>query len=87
MPAKHKKIHSQHEVELRRYHKEVREFKTLCQENGMSYKTYKEADEHDICVLSRNEYELHDMRSMIVEDNESYFLTQEDYEKWCNSDI
>ena len=77
------RIQSQEERELREYHADVRKFKNWCNENNVTYHTFDDADNLDYCVLSRNEYDLHDVRRCLVEDHESYFLNLEDYEKWC----
>lgn len=80
------RIQSQSELEARRYHKEVRDFKEWCKEHNIYYLTYEEASDKDICVLSTLEYELHDTKSLISDENESYFLTPKDYETWCDEE-
>ena len=85
MAARHTKPkqHSLHETLIRYHHKKVRELKGWCENNNIPYFSYNEAEMSDICVCSKVEYELHDTRQMCCEDNESYFLHPEDYEKWC----
>ena len=84
MVARHtKRIPSQRELETRRYHKDVRNFKKWCEDNNVSYYTYENADKDFICVLSRYEFDLNEKRERCSENNEQYFLSLEDYEKWC----
>ena len=89
MAARHSKLkkrirtYSENELCTRRYHSEVRAFKEWCQKHGIVYKTYDNADPSDVCVLSRDEYNLHDTRQIIFLDSECYFLSIEDYETWC----
>lgn len=68
--------------ELRRYRNEVNRFKKWCEVNEVAYMDYDEASQDDICILSLNEFDLGDTRSQILEDHESMFLSQEDYELW-----
>ncbi len=79
---KRRKSYSEDELELRRYHSDVRKFKNWCYENGIEPKTFNTADGYDICILSRNEYCIGDSRISMTEDNESYYLSPQDYEKW-----
>ena len=70
---------------LRRYRLEVAKLKEWCKENNITL--YSFSDErtmaHYICVQSKNEFNLHERRRDIEEDAESYFLTEEDYDKYC----
>ena len=68
---------------LRQHRSEVRKLKKWCNEAGVKVLTYSEASDEDICALSKEEYDLGDERKLIAEDNESYFLTPDAYEKWC----
>lgn len=89
MAARHSKItqksktYSEGELCKRRYHSDVRKFKEWCDDNNVTYKTFSDANDDDVCVLSQDEYHLHDTRRMISEDCEDYFLNIEDYETWC----
>lgn len=89
MADKHKgrtRVQSQAEREKRQHHSEVRKLKQWCYQNGIICKSYKEAENDDICVLSRSEYDLHEAKAYLVEDNESYFLSPTSYETWCDED-
>ena len=83
--CKRPKAWSERQLFTRRYHSDVRNFKEWCEENAIEYRTYDTAYPNDICVLSMNEYHLHDARNLIYEDAEDYFLNLTDYEKWCES--
>lgn len=66
-----------------RYREEVRKFKEWCSDHDISYYTYDYAESTYICVMSRDEYLLHEIRRNISEDDECYFLSPTDYETWC----
>lgn len=78
-----RKVYSEEELQKRRYHGDVRKFKEWCSENRIEFKTHDLAEADDICVLSRDEYSLGDYRISIEEDNENYYLSPQNYEKWC----
>ena len=82
---KRRKIYSEKELCTRKYHQDVKKFKKWCHENDIEYKTYSSANLDDICVLSLDEYHLHDSRMQILEDCEDYFLDPKDYEIWCET--
>lgn len=77
-----RRTYSENELYKRRYHKDVRDFKAWCIEHNIEYSVYDHANPDDICVLSLNEYHLHETRAQILEDEEDYFLNLEDYEIW-----
>lgn len=73
---------------LRKYHSEVRKFKEWCyNHDDIDWFTFDTANPDCICVLSRNEYDLHEYRRNIEEDSESYFLSEEDYDTWCDEEV
>lgn len=78
----HRKAYSEQEFITRRFHKDVRQFKEWCDKHGVPYSTFDTAEEEDICVLSKNEYHLHEERRSILEDEEDYFLNPAAYETW-----
>lgn len=75
---------TEHERMLREHEKQVNRLKRWCEKHNVPLKNFDEADAEDICVVSRSDYELEDERYIILEDNDSYFLTPEDYEKYKN---
>ena len=78
-----KRVQSMKETETRKHHSNVRFLKRWCEEHNTICKNWNDAKSDDICVVSRSDYDLHEYRSNCVEDNESYFLKQEDYEQWA----
>lgn len=81
-----RKVYSERELITRRFHKDVRCFKEWCDKHGVPYSTFDTAEEEDICVLSRNEYHLHEERKSILEDEEDYFLNPAAYETWTEEE-
>ena len=69
----------------RDYHRECRVFNEVCRDLHITKRNFEEALDTDICVLSTNEYEIFDTRDTIEKDNESWFLSPEDYEIYKNS--
>ena len=75
------RIQSQKELELRRYHAQVRKLRELCNDNNIRLNTYDEADDNMKCVLSKSDYEIGDTKPYCCEENENYFVTESDLEK------
>lgn len=87
MAARHtRRSWSLEQRETNAYNREVRNFIKWCEEHDIKYHRYGEALFDDICVLSRSEFDIHDSKQIIFEDNESYFLSPKDYERWCEED-
>lgn len=88
MAARHtaRKAISQAEREVRQHHSDVRHLKKWCERSNTFPKTWDQAELSDVCVLSRSEYDLREERISVIEDNESYFLSHEDYEMWCDDE-
>lgn len=80
-----RRTYGEREMVVRGHHMNVRHMKKWCEENNVQYKTWKEADDADICVVSFSDYDLHERRDSCLEDNESYFLNENDYGKWCEN--
>jgi hypothetical protein len=75
-----------HTAKLRRcllnaYKKEVRKTAKWVEDNGCSLFTWEDANPDDVCIISKNDYELHEARKNCFSDNGSFFVTTEDYEK------
>ena len=75
------RIQSQRELELRRYHAQVRKLRELCNDNNIRLYTYNEADNNMKCILSKSDYEIGDTKPYCSEENENYFVTESDLEK------
>lgn len=73
---------TEHERALRAHGKAMNKLKRWCEKYHVTLKTFDEADAEDVCAVSRSDYEIGDERYIILFDNDSYFLTPKDYEKW-----
>ena len=69
----------------RAYNAKIRKIIRWCEENEHILLNYDDANMDDICILSKSEYDLHECKRNIAEDNESYFLTQDSYEEYIES--
>lgn len=65
-----------------RFHKSVKELRKFAKENGLRLYSLREAEMGYICVLSENDYEIGDTAESCDENNENYFMTQSDYDKY-----
>jgi hypothetical protein len=71
-------------IKLARAHaRSIRTAQNWCAEHNYTLKTFSEADPYDICIVSKSEYDLHEFRKDIAEDNDSRFLEPNGYEEWC----
>lgn len=84
-PLRRIKRYTENHLYTTRYRSEVKALKEWCEDNYAECKTYDTASPDDICVVSLDEYHLHDSRKLILEDKGDYFLNIEDYEKWAES--
>lgn len=76
-----KKMMGTREYAKRTFGIQVRKAKLWCEKNGFELKSHSNAQDYDICILSRSEYDLEAYRKD-VEEQESYFLTEDAYERW-----
>ena len=72
------------ELETRRYHRSVKRVQRWCEDQNIKLHSWSEAGENEQCVLSTIDYELGAYREYISEDNESYFVSEEDYQQVSN---
>lgn len=70
---------SDHELELRRFHKDVRKLKRVCEDNGITLLRYDDALNDDVCILSESEYEIGAIKEYISEGLECYFIHDSDF--------
>ncbi len=70
---------SDHELELRRFHKDVRKLKRVCEDNGITLLGYDDALNDDVCILSESEYEIGAIKEYISEGLECYFIHDSDF--------
>lgn len=75
---------SNEEIELRRFHRSLKRIKKWCKDQDIKIHSYSEASSDEVCVTSKDEYEVSSRRDYLPEDNESYFVSEEDYEAVSN---
>lgn len=72
---------SQQELDLRRYHKDVKKVKQVCMDKDKQLLSFDEALNDDKCILSKNEYEIGAVKEYLDNSNEPYFVHEEDYDE------
>lgn len=72
---------SEAELELRRFHKDVRKLERVCRDNGITLLEYENALNDDVCILSISEYEIGVAKEYTSEGLESYFVHNSDFSK------
>lgn len=71
---------SDKELEIRRHHKSLRKLKAYCGDKNVELKDYESAGPDDMCVLSLDDLDLGARRDYLQEDNDSWFVSEDDYE-------
>lgn len=69
------------ELETRRYHRSAKRVKKWCKDQNVELHTWSEASEDEQCVLSKVDYELGARKDYLSEDNESYFVSEDEYDR------
>lgn len=72
---------SDEELEVRRHHSSLRKLKSHCNDVNVELKDYKSANPDDMCVLSLNYVDLGSRKSYLTTDNDSWFVSEDDYEE------
>jgi len=72
---------SESELDLRRFHKDVRTLKKVCRDNNITLLNYEEAINDDVCILSQSEYEIGATKEYASEGLECYFVHSSDFSK------
>ena len=72
---------SNSELDLRRFHKDVRTLKKVCRDNNITLLEYEEAINDDICILSQSEYEIGATKEYASEGLECYFVHSSNFSK------
>ena len=65
---------SESELELRRFHSDVRKLKKVCRDNNIVFLEFDEALNDDVCILSQSEYEIGSAKEYLSKSLESYFV-------------
>lgn len=66
---------------MRTLKKRYRELKQKCDKLNITIKSFEFANPEDICMLSNNEFDLLEKRSVVKTKN-SYFISEDDYERY-----
>lgn len=72
---------SESELELRRFHSDVRKLKKVCRDNNIALLEFDEALNDDVCILSRSEYEIGSAKEYLSNSLESYFVHDSDFSR------
>lgn len=65
---------SESELELRRFHSDVRKLKKVCKDNDIVLLEFDEALNDDVCILSQSEYEIGCTKEYLSNSLECYFV-------------
>lgn len=72
---------SESELELRRFHSDVRKLKRVCRDNNIVLLEFDEALNDDTCILSQSEYEIGSVKEYISNSPECYFVHDSDFSR------
>lgn len=72
---------SESELELRRFHSDVRKLKKVCRDNNVLLLEFDEALNDDVCILSQSEYEIGSVKEYLSNSLESYFVHDSDFSR------
>lgn len=72
---------SESELELRRFHSDVKKLKKVCRDNSIALLEFDEALNDDVCILSRSEYEVGSAKEYLSNSLESYFVHDSDFSR------
>lgn len=72
---------SDEELEVRRHHSSLRKLKSHCSDVNVELKDYESANPDDMCVLSLEDVDLGSRKSYLTTDNDSWFVSEDDYEE------
>ena len=72
---------SDSELEIRHHHASLRKLKAYYSDVNVELKDYKSADPDDMCVLSLEDVDLGARKSYLTEDNDSWFVSEDDYDE------
>lgn len=79
MVIKTNRIQSISEIIRRRFHADVRGLKKKCKSLDIALHDFYNADDTMICILSSDEYEIGENHGGCSSENESYFVSEDDY--------
>lgn len=68
-----------------RYKRELATEKAFCESLGITLRSFDDANPTDICFMSMTDTDLLDERQNLLEDADSWFMTQSDYDLYNES--
>ena len=72
---------SESELELRRFHSDVRKLKKVCRDNNIALLEFDEALNDDVCILSLSEYEIGSTKEYLSNSVENYFVHDSEFSR------
>lgn len=72
---------SESELELRRFHSDVRKLKKVCRDNNIALLEFDEALNDDVCILSLSEYEIGSAKEYLSNSVENYFVHDSEFSR------
>lgn len=72
---------SESELELRRFHSDVRKLKKVCRDNDIVLLEFDEALNDDVCILSLSEYEIGSTKEYLSNSVENYFVHDSEFSR------
>ena len=72
---------SDSELELRRFHRQVRRVKKYCADHDLESHDWLNAQNGEQCVFSKNEYELGAYKEYLTNENEQYFVYEDHFQE------
>ena len=72
---------SDDELETRRHHSSLRKLKAHCSDMNVELKDFNSANPDDMCVLSLDDVDLGSRRNYLTVDNDSWFVSEDNYEE------
>lgn len=72
---------SDRELEIRRHHASLRRLKAHCNDVNVELEDYESANPNDMCVLSLEDVDLGSRKSYLTNDNDSWFVSEDDYDE------
>ena len=69
------------ELELRRFHRQVRRVKKYCADQDIELHDWLNAQNGEQCVLSKDEYEIGAYKEYLTNKNEPYFVSEDHFQE------
>lgn len=69
------------ELELRRFHRQVKRVKEYCDDQDIEMHDWFNAQNGEQCVLSKDEYEIGAYKEYLTNKNEPYFVSEDHFQE------